>query len=249
MMRLRYFLTAVVWTSLAALSGINNAIADTESRRFEDIDALRDKLTRFANQQFRAIYGEEKFKQDVRLRISQLDPRLQLRRCDKNIRFELVRPAHQSRNVTIKTQCEGEQRWSIFVPATLEIWGEVVVAARNLERGTVISAEDITTSRINTASLPSGHIVDKDRVVGMELRRSTRSGSYLVLSALEMPRVVNRGDAVVLEASSSSLTVAAKGTALGNGQVGEQIKVRNDQSERVVDALVVGPGRVTVVSR
>lgn len=244
MVRLRYFLTALIGLSLASPT-----FADTHSEKFENIERLRDKITHFANDHFRKIYGEKKFERDVRVRLSQLDQRLKLKRCGDAIRFELIRPVHQSRNITIKTICDGNNRWSIFVPATLEVYADVVVAARNLERGTVIAEEDIKYMRIDTASLPSGHVLDKDRVLGMELRRSARNGSYLLLSALELPRVVNKGDSVVLESRNSSLSVAAKGTALDNGQVGEQIKVRNSQSDRVVNALVTGPGRVSVVSR
>jgi flagella basal body P-ring formation protein FlgA len=244
-MRLRSFLTLAIGGLLLPISPMH-----AESGNFEDIEELRAKILLYAEDHFRRSYGEQKFARDVKLRISQLDQRLQLTRCDKNIRFELIQPAHQSRNITIKTNCDAQKRWSIYVPLTLEVYDNVIVAARSLGRGTVISEADLKLSRVDTASLPIGYVVDKTRVLGMELKRATRDGSYLLLSSLESPRVVNKGDSVVLEARlSSSLTVAAKGTALDHGQVGEQIKVRNNQSERVVDALVTGPGHVTVVSR
>lgn len=243
-MRLRSFLMLTIFLFFTPFSLVNAGTV-----RFENIEELRAKIQRYAENYYLQEYGKEKFSRDVRLRISQLDTRLKLVQCEKAIRFELIRPAHQSRNITVKTLCDSRKRWSIYVPITLEVYADIVVAARDLGRGTIISDEDLDTIRIDTSSLPTGHIVDKSRVLGMELKRSTRSGGYLLLSSMEKPRVINKGDVVLVESRNSTLSVATKGTALNNGQVGEQIKVRNDQSDRVVDALVAGPGRVVVVSR
>ena len=45
---------------------------------------------------------------------------------------------------------------------------------------------------------------------------------------------------------TSLLSVATFATALDNGYVGQMIKVRNNRSQRVVDAEVIGPGQVSV---
>jgi len=246
-MILRSFLVHVAYVTAFLFSPI--CMASSALSQFEDVKDLRAKIDVHAKQYFESIYGSEKFSRDVRLRVSNLDPRLKLAKCEDPIKFDIIRPAHRSRNVTVKTTCESVKRWSIYVPLTIEIYDDVVVAARALTRGTIIETEDLQTRRINTASLPLGHVVDYTRLIGMELKRSTRNGSYLLLSSVEPPRVINKGDAVVLEARHSALSVATKGTALNNGQVGEQIKVRNNRSDRVVDAMVTGPGRVTVVSR
>src|SRR5690606_18649508 len=130
-----------------------------------------------------------------------------LTRCENKIRFELIQPAHQSRNMTVKTNCDSQKRWSIYVPLTIEVYDDVVVAARNLGRGSIIGEDDVKYLRVDTSSLPSGYVADKSRVVGMELRRATRDGSYLLLSSLEAPQVVNKGDSVLLEARQTSLMV------------------------------------------
>ncbi len=243
-MRLRSFF---LWLGPVVFS--TSLMAQAEELQFENIEELSTRVKLFAEKHFIQIYGKEKYQRDVRLRVSNLDRRLKLRHCDKETDFELIRPAHQGRNVTVKAQCNSDRHWSIYVPITLEVYADVVVATRNLGRGAVISDNDVKYQRINTAGLPSGHLIDKNRILGMELKRSVRVGSYLLLSSLEKPRVVNKGDSVVLEARQNALQVSAKGTALNNGQVGEQIKVRNNQSDRVVDAMVTGPGRVMVVSR
>ncbi|MBN8115235.1 flagella basal body P-ring formation protein FlgA, partial [Vibrio vulnificus] len=44
----------------------------------------------------------------------------------------------------------------------------------------------------------------------------------------------------------SGMSITTKGTAMSDGVVGEQIKVKNDKSNRIIDAQVSGVGEVTV---
>ncbi|TNF13666.1 MAG: flagella basal body P-ring formation protein FlgA, partial [Vibrionaceae bacterium] len=44
----------------------------------------------------------------------------------------------------------------------------------------------------------------------------------------------------------TGMSITTKGTALSDGTFGEQIKVKNDKSNRIIDAQVSGIGEVTV---
>ncbi|MCY1411705.1 flagella basal body P-ring formation protein FlgA [compost metagenome] len=57
---------------------------------------------------------------------------------------------------------------------------------------------------------------------------------------------MRRGDAVMIRARSSRVNVVMPGEALADGVPGQQIRVRNLQSQRVVKARVVEPGTVEV---
>ena len=59
--------------------------------------------------------------------------------------------------------------------------------------------------------------------------------------------MIKRGESVVMTAKSGALQVRIQATALTDGHAGEQISVRNKQSKRVVEARVIGPGKVSVV--
>jgi len=50
----------------------------------------------------------------------------------------------------------------------------------------------------------------------------------------------------VISAGNSTIQVKMPGEALSAGSVGEQIRVRNLNSKRVVKARVTGPGQVEV---
>ncbi|MNG41192.1 flagellar basal body P-ring biosynthesis protein FlgA [compost metagenome] len=50
----------------------------------------------------------------------------------------------------------------------------------------------------------------------------------------------------MISARSGTITVRMPGEALADGTLGEQISVRNQGSQRVVRARVLGPGQVEV---
>jgi flagella basal body P-ring formation protein FlgA len=57
---------------------------------------------------------------------------------------------------------------------------------------------------------------------------------------------VSKGDQVVISARNSGLNVRMPGEALSNGAPGEQIRVRNLGSHRIIKARISGPGQVEV---
>ncbi len=72
-----------------------------------------------------------------------------------------------------------------------------------------------------------------------------------MLSARQLvaPIAVNKGDEVKIRSGDGPVAVSMNGTALGDGMPGEQIAVRNVQSERVIKAWVVAPGLVSTGPR
>lgn len=183
---------------------------------------------------------------DVEIAVSNLDPRLRLAACGSPIRQSVNSPRRNSSNISVKLNCDGPKRWSIYVPVRLDIYAEIAVLSRSLARGTILTEQDVSLTRMNTAQAGSGYIEDLSRTVGMELKRPLQSGEPLRLSHLKPAQIVSKGDKVILEAGSNGLSVVTAGQALGSGQLGDNIKVRNTGSDRVIDAQIVAPGKVRI---
>jgi flagella basal body P-ring formation protein FlgA len=64
---------------------------------------------------------------------------------------------------------------------------------------------------------------------------------------LDAPLVIKRGDTVSMEANIGGITVKTSGTAISDGRIGQQIRVKNNQSARVINAKVIGSGQVQSV--
>ena len=74
-----------------------------------------------------------------------------------------------------------------------------------------------------------------------EVIRTLGAGEALRLSDTRLALLVKKGDAVVISVGRpGAVQVSAAMTALESGRVGEQIKVRNNESGRVVEGIVTG---------
>lgn len=225
------------------LTAARPAVAQTG---FIAIDALRAEVKQFAEAQLAPNYPHLSLGDSLRVTPGNLDSRLKLRACSSPLQMVLSAPATGASNMTVKTQCPAGNRWTIYVPLKVETYEDIAVAANTVGRGDVLDGTDIRMQRMNTSLLASGFVRDSARLVGQEARRQLRAGEVIKLNYVQAPDVVFKGDTVVLKARSRALTVATEGTALSNGQMGQQIKVRNNRSLRVVDGLVMGPGEVQV---
>lgn len=211
----------------------------------ESPNELRMQVDAFLQEALRGEYvGIEPGNLEVA--VSNLDARLRLNKCSAPLRQEITSPRPFGSNLSVKVNCDGAKPWTIYVPARVDVYAEVVVLARSLNRGTVITEDDVVLKRMNIAQAGFGNIRDLSQVVGMELKRRLQAGEPVRLSHVKLPQVVRRGDKVTLEAATGSILVITNGTALANGQVGDQIQVRNEKSKRVVDAEVIAPGKVRV---
>lgn len=123
---------------------------------------------------------------------------------------------------------------------------EIVVAARALPRQTRLSANDLAMMRVPRAALPAGALTDMSEAVGMASRRALRLDEPVRLSDIEKPVLVERGSLVTIIHTMPGMTLTVRGQALQAGAEGAAIGVVNEQSKRVVQGTVTGPGQVTV---
>ena len=228
-------LTLIVTVALAVLLA---AVARAAERH--DLDDLTSATKQFLQEHY-ALQDESAA---TEVSVDPLDPRLRLTQCPLPLTFQVRDLGDKGGAVSVKAQCEGEQPWSLYVSAQVDIHREVLVASVTLNRGALIDESVIRYQRFNTSNLRQGYLVSKSQVLGQQLKRPLQAGEPLRSSVLEQPLAVERGDIVTLESTNGSITVATQAEALASGRVGEQIRVRNTSSERVIRANVLAKGRV-----
>lgn len=227
---------------LAAVFAVNLYASDIE--RAEDIELeVRKMLTSF----FENEYGELTFKENYALKVSRLDKRLALQKCPIEKQLDFAHKTNGTNHMTVKVSCNAGKRWSIYVPARLEKFASIAVAASNLPRGHIITNKDVKMTRQKVSTLGISYADSVNAVVGKQLKRSIRSGDLLKSSVLGMPKIVSKGEKVKVVSTRGNLLVSANAMALETGELGEMISVQNTRSARVLDARVVGPGRVRVI--
>ena len=180
------------------------------------------------------------------IQVNPLDPRLRMPLCSQQLDASLESPAQPLGRVTVKVRCEGTAPWTVFVPATVRLFRDVVVVTRPLKRDNVVGEDDVALRERDVGTLGQGFLTELDQALGMKMLRPTVIDQVLTPQHLEQAEVVRKGDHVVIIARSGSLSVRMPGEALGKGGLSEQIRVRNLNSKRVVKARVTGPGQVEV---
>lgn len=132
----------------------------------------------------------------------------------------------------------------LSVAAAPEAGPMVVVLARSIARGAVITADDLTLGPAG-ARAPDGIFTDPADVIGRRTRAALGEGKPVLLRQLEPVWLVAAGNPVVLLAAAGGLSVSAPAQALEDGGMGDVIRVVNLSSQKEVKAVVTGPNSVT----
>ena len=137
----------------------------------------------------------------------------------------------------------GESYRLLPVTCRLRAEGEVFVTSRDLERLTVLTAEDyhkelreLTGDEILTPPAPGAY----------RTARPIRAGKILRTRDLEPVPIVAKGSKVKILARGKSFFVTVDGLAQEDGGLGQEIAVKNIGSGKVIRATVIGPGEVEV---
>ena len=180
------------------------------------------------------------------IQVNQLDPRMHMPMCDKELTASLESPAKPLGRVTVKVRCEGASPWTVFVPAQVRLFRDVVTTTRALRRAGIIEAEDVALRERDISLISQGYLSSVDQAIGQRLTRPMVADQVVTLVHMEQAEVIRKGDQVVITARSGTLSVRMPGEALANGGLKEQIRVKNLNSQRVIKAQVTAPGQVEV---
>lgn len=123
---------------------------------------------------------------------------------------------------------------------------ETPVLARPIARDAVITIDDLVWVDLPPRGANRDAVTDPSAIIGMAARRSLRAGDPLRALDLVRPPAIHRGESVMVIYELGALRLTARGRALADAAVGEAARVVNTDSNRTIEAVVVGPGLVSV---
>src|SRR4029077_4653906 len=89
---------------------------------------------------------------------------------------------------------------------------------------------------------------DPERATGLAAKTAWRSAQPLRTDDLVKPQIVQRNEAVTIYYEVPGIMLTVRGKAIEGGAMGDVVGVLNIQSNRTVQATVIGPGRVTIAA-
>lgn len=145
-----------------------------------------------------------------------------------------------------RVACGSGASWQVLVTVKADLYLPVAMVAREIARGEAITADKLVMKRYNISNLSGDPLLSVGDAAGRLAKRTLRPGKPLLRKQLQQPLLVKRGATVTIVSQTDGISAQTAGVALKEGRLQESIKVQNSSSERVIDAIVVGPGRVSV---
>lgn len=148
--------------------------------------------------------------------------------------------------LSVGVRCAGDNHRTRYLQAEVSVIGRYPVTAHAIEAGTLLTRDDLEERRGELDRLPRRALRSIEAVVGQEARRSLAAGRAIQSHQLRAPRLVERGERVILEAGGRGFRVTRQAEALGAGGRGERIRVRLDD-RRILEGRIIGPRRLAVI--
>lgn len=183
---------------------------------------------------------------EIEIAVNPLDPRLRLAACSKPITAYAPQGFRAIGNTNVGVRCDGDQPWNILVPSKVKAYANIIVAAKPIARGTLLTATDLKYARKDISTQGNGYFTQLEEVIGQTARLPLLLDTEINNISVTPPLLVKRGEMVTLIATGDGLEIRSEGTALQQGALGEMITVSNNSSKRQVEGIVTAPSTVQV---
>jgi flagella basal body P-ring formation protein FlgA len=138
------------------------------------------------------------------------------------------------------------RRLPLRFTGTLTETFETVVPTHEIAQGQVLSASDLAIERRPKAGLSTSTLTTIEQAQGLSAKHALRAGQIIHQADVAKPELVGRGETVTIVFQVPGITLTIIGKANEPGALGDVISVVNVQSKHTIQAIVIGPGRVSV---
>jgi flagella basal body P-ring formation protein FlgA len=141
-------------------------------------------------------------------------------------------------------QYAGTRRFALWARVKVLVSGPRVVATEDLKTGVPLEAAQLRVETREEIFSPAVFPTSIEAVAGKLPRHAIAGGAALRADWLEPPKVVLRGETVLVEVTSGGAHLKLEATAESSGAIGETIAVLNPISKRRFQARVEAKGKV-----
>ncbi len=216
----------------------NPLFAQTQS-----LEALTNKVESYMLNQL-ATYTEGK----VSVSAGKLDPRLTLQACPED-KLEIFNPYDTPplNTSTIGLKCTEETKhWTLYIPVKVTVLKSVLVAKRPLTHGRIITEADVYSAEMDIQRLKQGYFTQPKEIIGLVCKKDIAVDFPFNAYSVELAKLVHRGEEIAIMAINNNLKISMDGIAMGDGAIGDTIRVKNISSKKIVEAQVIGVKKVKV---
>jgi flagella basal body P-ring formation protein FlgA len=137
------------------------------------------------------------------------------------------------------------QAGQILLSTDLAESRQVVFANTNMVAGQALKAGSLRLEKLDQDKVSRTHLFELAGLEGFEVTRTIRAGEALRTTDLRPALLVKRGEMVVLSIGKpSEFEITIKLEAMQDGRMGEQVKLKNAETGRILNGIVTGQGQL-----
>jgi flagella basal body P-ring formation protein FlgA len=140
----------------------------------------------------------------------------------------------------IVTAVEPMESGQTITKLSLEESEYVVVSVTNIIRGQVITSDLVDRLLQPKKTMGAQTLSTLDEALGLEATRTIRAGSSLTMADLTVANLIRKGEKVTLTVTRGALKITVDTIAMEDGKMGEQVKLTNAESGKVIHGIVTG---------
>ena len=175
-----------------------------------------------------------------------LDSQLKLPECTEPLEAFTTTDSIKAGRMAIGVRCNAEKKWSIFTSAVIKIYETVIVLSRPVQRGEIITRQHLAIEKRDVSKLRGDFATQVEQVENKQAARYTQAGAILGLKSFIEPKLIKRGDKIIISAIQPAFAIRMNGVAMMDGTKGQFIRIKNENSGRIINATVIESGLVSV---
>jgi flagella basal body P-ring formation protein FlgA len=149
-------------------------------------------------------------------------------------------------DVVFEVPLGAQRRTLMRYTGTVIETADAIVPVRTIARGEIVRAQDLTVERRPKAEVTGDVIGTNVEAVGRAAGQALRPGLPVRRTDLVKPDLIRRDDSVTLVYEAPGIMLTTRGKAIESGGEGDVVKVLNAQTNRILQGVVTGPGRVDI---
>lgn len=144
---------------------------------------------------------------------------------------------------------KGQKMETGQVRVKIAYFDNVLIATDRIGRHQLINNENCTAKRMEITSLTARPLTSESSLADLRSKRDIRNGQILSSGSTEKIPTILSGQGVSILYKSTILEISAKGKAMESGYVGEKIRIKNEQSKKIITGIIVDSETVEIAVR
>lgn len=180
----------------------------------------------------------------VQIEVGKIDPRLKLASCDQLENF-LPPGTKEWGKITVGVRCLNPKPWTLYVAATIRVFGDYVRTTRPLSAGQQLSESDLHLAKGEISNFSPGLVTRLDNAVGKTLSNSQAAGVSVHQQMFKLIPLIQSGQAVKIFTRGAGFVASNDGIAMSNAAEGQVAKART-HSGQIISGYVTAAGSIEI---